>query len=1081
MRRFPDCRDDLLASATVSLLPAGALAETLAESEPGAAASTRSRYRILRLHARGGLGEILTARDEDLHREVALKRLQPRLAGAAESRGRFLREAEITSQLEHPGVVPVYGLGQTADGSPVYAMRFIRGETFQEAVDRFHAAASPTPLAREAGVRATAEQRMAFRRLLARFVSVCNTVAYAHSRGILHRDLKPGNILLGEYGETLVVDWGLAKPVGGTEAALTSADQATSTPAADWTQAGEVIGTPAYMSPEQADGRWDVVGPASDVYSLGATLYVLLTGRPPFGPGLVGEVLEKVRRGDLPPAAPGQERTLPLSGGDLSQGNGRRGRSSATPTALALGGRPGTVAGRRAGRRPARAGQRLGFGAGPADTPRWSPRPAVVLAAGAVVAVTTALWFAAADREHSAKAVADVRQQALDRADRERYLFHAAAAGQEWWAAEYDLAAQHLAECTRPELRGWEWNYLTRCVRDRDGQTVLTLRGHEKEVWSVAFSPDGKALASASLDGTARVWDAADGRLLFKIEGHNGPVWGVAFSPDGAVLASGGDDGTVRLWDAKTGRPLRAFEDLAGEVHGIAFSRDGKLLAAAVMNSTHVGGEVRLWEVRDWTAREPLRIANGGPTSVAFSPDGDTVAAGTTEYMVRRWDLAAAKELKPLTGQKGPVRAVAFSPDGLWIAAAANDGRLGVWNAHTGAVKFVVLGHYAPAWGVAFSPDGRRIATSADDATIRIWDVASGCRLFTLYGHSQGIANVVFSPDGSRLASASDDQTVKVWNPRPPNTAVALLGHKNSVRGVAFSPDGKLLASAGDDDAVRVWDADAGRGGGASPLRTLDVPGGAHGVAFGAAGRLLAAAGGDGTIRVWHTQTGWEEHVLRGHDDKVLAVAFSPDGRLIASASADHTVKLWDAATWTEVRTLRGHTDAVRAVAFSPDGRRLASGGDDKTVKVWDAATGAEQRTLSGCPAAVHGVAFSPDGKRLAAGAAAFRKALTTDLGEILIWDPDTGQTVLTMRGHAGDVRALTYSPDGKRLVSAGADWQLIFWEPTTGQEILAIHDAHVNCINAVAFSPDGGRLASASCDQTVILWEGTPPDGGPK
>ena len=209
-------------------------------------------------------------------------------------------------------------------------------------------------------------------------------------------------------------------------------------------------------------------------------------------------------------------------------------------------------------------------------------------------------------------------------------------------------------------------------------------------------------------------------------------------------------------------------------------------------------------------------------------------------------------------------------------------------------------------------------------------------------------------------------------------------------------------------------------------------------------------------------------------------MAFSPDGRLIASASADHTVKLWDAATWAEVRTLRGHADAVRAVAFSPDGRRLASGGDDKTVKLWDAATGAEQRTLSGCPAAVHGVAFSPDGKRLAAGAAAFRKALTIDLGEILIWDPETGQTVLTMRGHAGDVRALTYSPDGKRLVSAGADWQLIFWEPTTGQEVLAVHDAHVNCINAVAFSPDGSRLASASCDQTVILWDGTPPDGGP-
>jgi serine/threonine-protein kinase len=257
------------------------------------AATSKPRFRILRPHASGGLGEVFLARDEELNREVALKQIQARHASDLDSQARFLIEAEVTGGLEHPGIVPVYSLGRLPDNRPFYVMKFIRGETLKEAIDRFHKAAN----------RQDREGTVEFRMLLTRFIDVCNTIAYAHSRGILHRDLKPSNIMLGTFGETLVVDWGLAKPIGvAGEAGMGAVSPlrlASSSGSAE-TEPGAMMGTPQYMSPEQASGRLDQAGPASDLFSLGATFYCLLTGRPPFEGATTNTVIDKVCRGDFP-------------------------------------------------------------------------------------------------------------------------------------------------------------------------------------------------------------------------------------------------------------------------------------------------------------------------------------------------------------------------------------------------------------------------------------------------------------------------------------------------------------------------------------------------------------------------------------------------------------------------------------------------------------------------------------------------------------------------------------------------------------------------------------------------------------
>jgi WD40 repeat protein/tRNA A-37 threonylcarbamoyl transferase component Bud32 len=1008
------------------------------------------RYQVLRPHARGGLGEVFVALDHELRREVALKEILPECADDPLSRGRFIREAEITGGLEHPGIVPVHGLGTHSDGRPFYAMRFIQGETLQEAIAKYHAG----------------DVAWTLRALLTRFVAVCNTVAYAHSRGVLHRDLKPANVMLGRYGETLLVDWGLAKPLG--EPSDQGAGDATVAPAllpglveGIETQAGSALGTPAYMSPEQALGRLDQVGPASDVYSLGATLYTILTGRPPGEGKDRAELLRKAQSGDwLPPRRVKADVPAALD--------------AVCRKALAL-------------RPEERYGTALELAADLerwlADEPvtawrepwgvrvrRWMRRHRTLVSTAVGVLIfallgTTAglvLIGGARDREEAARKTAEDKEeearQQKEEADRRReearlnqYVAQINLVQREYEAGNIDHTRQLLEELVptradEADLRQFEWHYW----HLRTQQELRTLQGHADSVSSVAFSPDGarlvssyprgraikfwdvhtgqellawklppssvryvafspdgKRLASTSLDNTITLWDAQTGKELHVCKGHKQPIeTNLAFSPDGKRLASGGNDRTIKLWDAETGEELRTIAGHTAGVSGLAFSPDGKRLASASYDST-----IKLWDPDTFRQISNSKGHTGWVTSVAFSPDSKRLASGATDHNVTLWDADAGRELLTFQGHTQSVSCVAFGPDGTRLASASDDGTVRVWDTATGRELRALRGHRAAVKSVAFNPDGTRLASAGVDGTIKLWSAGVGWELLTIDGE---YGSVAFSPDGTRLASGRSEGspvagyrfTIRVHDALTGQELLSLRGHENTITSLVFSEDGKRLASASTDHRIKLWDTATGRE--LFSARPALIP--LESVALSRDGTRLAAAS-QNSVKLWDADTGGELRTFPGHTKWVTSVAISPDGKRLASASMDNTAKLWDAETGQELHTLQAHTDRVSSVAFSPDGRQLASGSDDWTIRLWDVGTGEEVRSLRGHTKGVQCLAFSANGQRLASAG--------WD-GTVRLWDPGTGRELLSIQGHTWNAYGLAFSPDGTRLALPG-------------------------------------------------------------
>lgn len=1036
-------------------------------------------YQLVELIGSGGMGEVYRAirADDEYQKQVAIKLIRTGQSSARLIR-RFRSERQILASFDHPNIARMLDGGTTEDGVPYFVMELIEGEPINRYCD---------------GGKLDVSARLRI------FLKVCSAVQYAHQRLVIHRDLKPNNILVTASAEPKLLDFGIAKILapsaqlgaGPAAGVVESPGADHGVAAGEYTKTEFRLLTPEYASPEQLNG--EPLTTASDVYSLGVLLYDLLTGRRPQAQG--GQ--------DAP--EPRKPSSLIREGGGVSRAAGAENRGetregSSQRLRRRLQGDLDNIVLMALRRDPARRYDsvenfaediRRHLGSLPVrarpDTIRYRSvkflvRYAIGVTLVGAIGVALALGMLIALREsHIAQA-----QEA--RAQRELNTAELALAGQfdqRAWAALHD---GYRAQARRYALAAFS---LSRPLDSRFhsifmaelSQPNFILLDHEGIVESAAFDVTGARAVTVSDDKTARIWDGGSGSELFRLR-HDRVVRSGVFSPDGSRVLTASDDRTARIWDVKTGRELIRMQH-DDRVEDAQFSPDGTRVVTASVDRT-----ARIWDAR--SGKELRRLQHSAALwSAEFSRDGKLVVTAPAELAARVWDAGTGTQMHEFRHGDSVV-AAHFCGDGSLIATASRDGTARVWNVSSGR-QISRLQHGATVWGAVFSPDCKRVLTASDDMTARVWDAQTGQEELRL-NHPVFVQSAAFSPDGARIVTAAE-KTERIWDANS-GRELARLQHDSSITGrPAFSPDGLRVMTASDDGSARIWEVKSGPemarlvhnsyvwGAAFSPeegriiTASWDKTAAVWDIAtakriayiqaddriatamFFPDGARALAASMDGTARVWDTSNGKELLRLK-HDAGLWTAVVSRDGSLIGTTSVDKTVRVWDARTGRELaRFATG--ELARGIAFSPNRVLLASASEDKTVRIWDVRTASELGRIM-CGGSARSVAFSPDGTRLIAG--------STD-GIAHIIDVATVRELVKLR-HDGLVAAVAFSPDGSRAATASDDNTARVWDVLSGRELARMQ--HLDHVRAISFSRDGLFLATASSDGTARIWQTT-------